>query len=439
MRSWMVWPLILAGVMAVALARPAWARGPRPTGGLDVGCREEGAAGALRRAPGRAHDENWTSVADGVNDTVFALATSGPGLYVGGQFEEMTDDTGTTEVDFIAKWNGKAWESLADGVNERVWAITPDGSDMLVGGWFTQATDEQGIHVVNHIARWSGEGWTPLGGGVDGGVAAIAVSGSDVYVGGFFSQAMDGNGDKIAVNNIARWDGHTWSALGEGLSGPSDRYVSVTSIAVSGADVYVGGAFTTATDADGTKTVNNIARWDGRRWSALGGGTNDYVYAVATQGTDVFVGGQFTSIAEALGATPAKGIARWSGSAWQPVGGGLTFGIAPGRVYALKVERDGLYVGGDFTQALDGAGAKDAYFIVRWDGAAWQPLAGGVNGSVMALATRGVTVYAGGAFNAAGAEEARCVARFRPAGVHADYALYLSHIAGGASPAARFR
>ncbi|MFN8498407.1 MAG: hypothetical protein U0641_11180 [Anaerolineae bacterium] len=431
MRRWLVWPLSLAAFLALALARPGVAQTSRPAHGLEVGCREEGAS-AARRASRPRGDESWTSVADGVNDTVFALAILGADLYVGGQFQEMSDETGTTEVDFIAKWNGKTWESLGDGVNERVWAITPDGQTILVGGWFTEVSDEQGVHTVNHIARWNGAQWSPIGGGVDGGVAAIAVSGSDIYVGGFFSHAIDSSGEKVAAHNIAKWDGRAWSPLGGGLGGEASSYVSVSSIAVSGADVYVGGAFTTAADADGVKSVNNIARWDGSHWAALGGGANDYVYAVAAQGPDVYVGGQFTSVAGAAGTTPAKGIARWTDKGWQTVGDGLTFGIAPGRVYALKADRDSVYVGGDFTETLDRAGVKNANFIARWDGGAWRPLGDGVNSSVMALATRGVTVYAGGSFNAAGEQEAKCVARFRPAGLFGDYGLYLSAIAADA-------
>jgi hypothetical protein len=82
-------------------------------------------------------------------------------------------------------------------------------------------------------------------------VYALAVSGSDLYVGGRFTTA--GN---AAANYIAKWNGSSWSTLGSGLSSPPEIWVSVSALAVSGSDLYVGGAFTTA----GGKVSANIAR-----------------------------------------------------------------------------------------------------------------------------------------------------------------------------------
>ena len=133
LRSWLVWPLSLAAFLALALARPGVAQTSRPAHGLEVGCREEGAS-AARRASRPRGDESWTSVADGVNDTVFALAILGADLYVGGQFQEMSDETGTTEVDFIAKWNGKTVK-----VSGQVGAVC-----QKKGCWMTLGTGEPG-------------------------------------------------------------------------------------------------------------------------------------------------------------------------------------------------------------------------------------------------------------------------------------------------------
>ena len=46
------------------------------------------------------------------------------------------------------------------------------------------------------------------------GVCALAINGTDLYAGGFFNSA-----DGDPANNIARWDGSGWSAVGQGFEG----------------------------------------------------------------------------------------------------------------------------------------------------------------------------------------------------------------------------
>ena len=85
------------------------------------------------------------------------------------------------------------------------------------------------------------------------------MSGTNLYAGGYFTTAGG-----VAANNIAKWDGSAWSALGSGMNGQPDVYA----LAVSGTNLYAGGCFTTA----GGVPANNIAKWDGSAWSALGSG-----------------------------------------------------------------------------------------------------------------------------------------------------------------------
>ena len=59
-------------------------------------------------------------------------------------------------------------------------------------------------------------------------------NGGDLYVGGVFNQA----GTTLATN-VAKWDGATWSALGNGLRGSG-----VESIAVLNGSVGATGIFT---------------------------------------------------------------------------------------------------------------------------------------------------------------------------------------------------
>ncbi|MBK6536285.1 MAG: hypothetical protein IPG09_00450 [Ignavibacteria bacterium] len=77
---------------------------------------------------------------------------------------------------------------------------------------------------------------------------------------------------------------------------------------INGNDVYAGGSFLGA----GGVSANRIAKWNGSSWSALGNGLNYKVYALEIIGNDVYAGGEF-SIA---GGQSAKKIAKWNGSEW---------------------------------------------------------------------------------------------------------------------------
>src|SRR6185503_15994693 len=84
----------------------------------------------------------------------------------------------------------------------------------------------------------------------------------------------------------------------------------------SGPALFVGGSLTTAGGIDASR----IAKWDGTRWSAVGGGVSggalgplhEWVKALAVYddggGPALYVGGTFTS----AGGVAAKGIARWN-------------------------------------------------------------------------------------------------------------------------------
>ncbi|MCB9069665.1 MAG: hypothetical protein H6629_17915 [Calditrichae bacterium] len=150
----------------------------------------------------------------------------------------------------------------------------------------------------------------------------MSSSGTDLYVGGSFSQTGDGN--IVGLNNIAKWDGSSWSILGtrgKGLFLPNS---SVNSMVVSNGILYIGGSFTQT--ADGSVTLNRIATWDGSNWSTLGSGLNRIVRSLTFIGTDLYVGGDFTQTADGS-VTGLNRIAKWDGSNWSAVGNGLNASV----------------------------------------------------------------------------------------------------------------
>lgn len=367
----------------------------------------------------------WSALGTGVDQSIFALAefavdgegdTGGSALHAAG----LVTFDGVVPSNFIARWDGRVLSTLGRGVNTDIQAMMVfddgrgGGPALYVGGYFTAV----GGIPANHIARWDGRDWSPLGSGLDGAVRAMAVfddgsgRGPALYVGGGFDTA----GDQEA-GRIARWDGSTWSSLDGGVNG----YVASLMVADlgdgEGPGLIVAGGFGSVGGID----AENIARWDGTRWSALGPGVNGIVYALAAfddgrgDGPAVYAGGDFS----VAGGEPASNIARWDGRTWSTLHGGVN-----SRVYALCVFDDGsgfgpaLYAGGRFSLA----GGVPASYIARWNGLGWSALGSGLNFNVWALAAfddgsgSGPALYVGGEFDLAGGVPAERIARWNGGG-----------------------
>lgn len=243
-------------------------------------------------------------------------------------------------------------------------AIVVIGTDVYVGGDFTHA----GPDKINFIAKWDGNSWSDLGEGVNGVVRTIAVDGNDLYVGGNFTQAGG-----VAANYIAKWNGSSWTPLGSGLND------QVYTLEIAGDKLYAGGNFTEA----GENPANRIAEWNGTTWTALGEGTNDTVRDIAIIDDNLYVGGYFTT----AGTETINYIARWDGVDWQAVGAG-----GPSEpVWALAVSEDNLYAAvNDFFNNMA--------FVSVWNGASWSTLGNSAEGEIFALLTEGTDVYAAGNF-----------------------------------------
>jgi hypothetical protein len=360
-------------------------------GNLYVGGGFTTAGASAARYIANWNEGSWSALESGIGGGDFygpyvaTLGVSGSDLYAAGDFTTA----GNIGADNIAKWNGSGWSGLGGGVDNYVYALAVSGSDVYAGGQFRTATNRGGVAVTaNYIAKWNGSAWSPLGLGLNGAAGALAVSGTDLFVGGGFTIATNIGGATVAVNHIARWNGSAWSPLGVGLDvaptalavfggslhaaygftivkwdGSAWSYQSgvnnwVYSLAVSGSDLYVGGAFTTATCAcaQPTITVNHVAKWNGSSWSALGSGVDNTVYALAVSGKDLYAGGLFrTATNSGAMAITVNQIAKWNGSSWTNLGSGISGPAGPlvssGGVLALALSGSALYAGGSFTNA----------------------------------------------------------------------------------------
>jgi hypothetical protein len=329
----------------------------------------------------------WSALGSGINGFVQSLAASGIDVYVGGAFEF----TGGVSANGIAKWNTSTntWSALGNLVGGQtvivVGAIAIAGNDVYAGGDFTIA----GGGIAENIAKWNGSSWSTLGNAPNNNINAVAVSGNEIVVGGEFTAA----GTVGGANRIAKWNSatNTWSGLGSGLDG------TVNAVAVNGSEVYAGGSFGTA----GGVSASRIAKWDGNNWSALGsgisGGAFNSVNAIAASGSSVYAGGLFTT----AGGVSASNIAKWDGSTWSALGTGTN-----GSVFAVAVSGSEVYVGGFFSRA----GGLVVNNIAKWDGSNWSALGTGTNALVSAIVVSGNQVYVGGGFTSAGGATANRLA-----------------------------
>jgi hypothetical protein len=360
-------------------------------------------------------------------------------VYVGGYFTDVINNgTVLYTADKIAQWNGSAWSALnstgrKDGsLNYTVRAIAVSGTDVYVGGWFTDVNNNGAVlNAADHIAKWDAltGNWSALGsngaggGSLNSGVDAIAISGANVYVGGSFTD-VNNNGTVLnAADYIAKWNGVRWSSLGSNNAANGSLTGGVRAIAVSGANVYVGGSFTDVNN-NGTYLTNAdyIAKWNGSAWSALGSnGAGDGaisnvrtvtpsttgVHAIAISGTDVYVGGDFKDINNnGTVLTAADYIAKWNGSAWSALGSnGAGNGSLGSIVTAIAVSGTDVYVGGWFKNVRNnGTILAAADYVAKWNTLTsnWSALGsngagdGSLNHYVFSLAVSGTNVYVSG-------------------------------------------
>ena len=250
--------------------------------------------------------------------------------------------------------------------------ININGSDLFVGGQFTTGNVGGTTVATSNVAKVNvatGQ-WSALGaGGGNGlngsGVSALLAKDGVLYVGGGFTTANVG-GTTVAANNIARFDiaTNTWSALGTG--GGNGVNFGVFALAMSGSDLYLGGAFTQANVGGTTVSVNRLAKFNtlSNTWATLGvgggNGVSNTVNALLLNGSDLYVGGIFTT-ANVGGATVAANrVVRVNTSTgqWAPladVGGGNG---ADNQVLALAKSDEALFMGGAFTIVGDNKSAS---------------------------------------------------------------------------------
>jgi hypothetical protein len=369
----------------------------------------------------------WQPMGSGLQNTCFSLAVFNGKLYAAGDFSVA----GGVTAERIASWDGTTWAALPGaaftGTTRRPQAMVVFNNELIVAGTFVNA----GGNVSNGIAAFNGTTWHSLGTGMtdlglSATIRALAVFNGELYATGEFDVAGG-----VAAQNVAKWNGVTWSPLTSGIDSATGGYA----LQVFGNELFVGGAFN---NAGGIPSPRG-ARWNGTQWSAAPIGTSGIASAFGIHQGQLYAGGTFQN---GGGTGSDRGFVRWNGTGFVPDGtnmptGGInamaSFGsdlIASGSFLSINgldvnyiasyngtlpwrtfgsgfnlpvraiLSRPGeLIIGGSFT-TID---AKPIRHVVRWDGASWSEVgAGGINSNntsgVRTLIDFQGSLYAGGAF-----------------------------------------
>ncbi len=319
-----------------------------------------------KKTNGTAND-GWSSLGsnngNALNEQISSLVADANGnIYAGGYFTATADDA-VTNLNQIARYNPttKTWSPLANnGLNAIVTSLAISGDNLYVGGEFS-ATADSAVTNLNRIARYNltTNTWSPLSNnGLNSSINSLAISGGNLYVGGAFTRTSDSAVTNL--NRIARYNltTNTWSPLAfNGLNS------SVFALAVSGDDLFAGGFFTGTFSFSGIN-LNQIARYNTvtNTWSELANsGLSDYTESLAVSGNFLYVNGEFFSTADT--AVTLNGVARYDtqNNIWAMITGDTDDRGASRRTRAIVQSGNELYVGGSF----HGTGGGVAHFFTR--------------------------------------------------------------------------
>lgn len=195
----------------------------------------------------------------------------------GNDYLALFDEISTPDNnDFtLARWNGVYWKYYP-GLTTPPPVTTTNGTynfhsialyrDTIYAAAYIANAVRDAEVAISHLYKWTGQYWVPETGVVDTrnhGIISMTVFDDKLIVAGLFSNTLDGT----LVQNIAAFDGKKWSYLGNsGTEQGTDGVIN--SLAVSGNRLYIAGDFTKFC---GTQT-GNIAYYTAANggWGGIG-------------------------------------------------------------------------------------------------------------------------------------------------------------------------
>lgn len=337
-----------------------------------------------------------------------------PRVFVGGSFRASTSSNAPS-VSGLLMWDGTSWTDLnpdLPGVSHDpfkpywfsvtamgVFDLDGDGPGqpaLYLAGHDLSRDAREGIDSASHVFRWDGATWTQLGDSIP------------AYQGWFRDLTLfDPDGDGPAspmlaaaggvtetfggadIWPVAVWNGSTWSSLGS-LTGVGSAVTPFDPDPNDGQPPVLVAA------VDQGNNARRVLAWNGSTWSQLGPDSSNYVQRL---GVVPAIDPIRSNGAQTLVASEHSNLRRWTGAEWEPAGvsgGGVnTFLPIP--------NTDDVYLLGRFSLVATYADRTPSSYVARWSPTNarpffyTQPVAPpapdpGVTASVTAKAAPGATV-----------------------------------------------
>ena len=331
------------------------------SGAVDTTFSPAGAT-AFERRPRGFSDAGAASTLAPVN----ALALSGSSLYVGGTFTGYRGVNNAAHIAKLDATSGAldpAFSPANNGFDGVVRALALADGALFVGGAFDGyrgvAGAARGIAKLDLGSGALDTSFKPAGSdlnGFDGDVEVLAAAGDSVWAAGTFSR-FGGHSVKnlVKVDDTTFEVDTTFTPPGIGFDG------AVEALAVSGASLYVGGSFTSYRGVAGS--ASRLAKLDlasgalDTTFSPPGSDANgfdDKVSSLAIDGTSLYVGGRFKAYRGAAGAVACIAKLDATSGALDPaftppgVPNGFEREQGPADVLTLVVDASSVYAGGTF-------------------------------------------------------------------------------------------
>ena len=311
----------------------------------------------------------------GAQDAVTDLVAMKSGVYAAGTFRLPS---GESEISTgIVHWNGAAWspvESPSGGTPQRL--FTNGGELFAVGSFGREGAETSDATDSWDVAKWDGRKWKLLGSRLFGWMRDLAWYENRLHIAGRLSNESEHESNS-EFHHLLRLEDDGWTPIARHLANTQRSTAEIINLEVFQGDLYAGGGFIRINGVP----ANNIAKWNGQRWTPVGRGLDGYVMDLASNSDSLFASGEtggsevvakwdgihwdlLAPIEDAmlithknrLYAASRRGMHLWNDTGWETMGSGIRggaeggFGTIVSRIAAMTVYRDQLFVGGLFDE-----------------------------------------------------------------------------------------